>query len=97
MLTLGAQYGRTTWLRPEFRVGYRSLMSGQVGATVARFTGTTGGPFTLLGDDGSGGWLLVGFSLKGGTELSYAALEGDAELRDGEQRYNLRLAGRALF
>lgn len=97
MLTLGAQYGRTTWLRPEFRVGYRSLLSGQVGSTVARFTGTSGGPFTLLGDDGSGGWLLVGFSLKGGTELSYAALEGDAELRDGEQRYNLRIAGRALF
>lgn len=97
MLTLGAQYGRTSWLRPEFRVGYRSILSGQVGATVARFTGTTGGPFTLLSDDTSGGWLLVGFSLKGGTELSYAALEGDAELRDGEQRYNIRIAGRALF
>ena len=96
LLTLGAQYGRTTWLRPEIRFGYRSVLNGQIGSTVARFA-SGGSPFTLLANDDSGGWMVFGFSLKGGTELSYAALEGDAELRDGEQRYNLRLAGRAIF
>jgi hypothetical protein len=97
LVTIGAQYGRTSWVRPELRFGYRFIGSGSIGDTTAHFIGTTGSPFTLVAEDDSGGWAVVGFSIKGGTELSYAAVEGDAEIRDGEQRYNLRLAGRAMF
>ena len=95
IMVLGGQWGRDTWLRPELRGGYRRIFSGQVGDTVAAFAG--GNPFTLAASDDKGGWLTVGFSLKGGTALSYVALEGDADVRDGEQRYDLRLAGRSIF
>jgi len=39
----------------------------------------------------------VGFSIKGGTQYSYIALEGDANFRSGEQEYDLRIAGRSMF
>ena len=45
----------------------------------------------------SGGWVTAGFSLKSGTQFSYVALEGDADFRHGEQRYDLRVAGRSMF
>ena len=32
-----------------------------------------------------------------GTSMSYVALEGEVEAADGEDRYNLRLAGRMMF
>lgn len=97
IMVLGAQWGRTTWLRTEFRAGYRSIISGQVGDTTARFINATGTPFTLTPDNSNTGFVVLGFSLRGGTELSYVAVEGDAELGDGEQRFNVRLAGRAMF
>ena len=95
IMVLGGQWGRDTWLRPEIRAGYRHIFSGTVGDTVASFTG--GNPFILSTGDDKGGWLTVGFSVKGGTSLSYVAVEGDADFRDGEQRYDLRLAGRSMF
>jgi outer membrane autotransporter protein len=95
IVTLGGQWGRDTWFRPEIRGGYRHIFSGQLGDTVANFSG--GAPFTLTGANDTGGWATVGFSLKGGTALSYVAIEGDMDFRDGEQRYDLRLAGRSLF
>ncbi|MGA0603759.1 autotransporter outer membrane beta-barrel domain-containing protein [Caulobacter sp. KR2-114] len=96
IVTLGTQFGRTTWLRPEIRGGYRRIFSGDMGDTTARFTSSST-PFTLTGAPDTGGWFTVGFSLKGGTNLSYLALEGDADFRDGEQRYNLFLSGRSMF
>ena len=95
VVTLGAQWGRSTWLRSEVRFGYREIFSSNVGETTANFTGGT--PFTLLGDPMSGGWVTAGFSLKSGTQFSYVALEGDADFRHGEQRYDLRVAGRSMF
>ena len=96
ILTLGTQFGRDTWLRPEIRGGYRKIFSGDLGDTTAQFTSSTT-PFTLGGAADTGGWFTVGFSLKGGTNLSYLAIEGDADFRDGEQRYDLFLSGRSMF
>jgi len=96
ILTLGTQFGRDTWLRPEIRGGYRKIFSGNLGDTTAQFTSSTT-PFTLSGAPDTGGWFTVGFSLKGGTNLSYLAIEGDADFRDGEQRYDLFLSGRSMF
>ena len=77
------------------RAGYRDIFSGEVGDTVANFE--NGSPFALAADPDRGGWGTVGFSIKGGTPLSYVALEGDADFRSGEQRYDLRVAGRSMF
>jgi predicted ribosomally synthesized peptide with SipW-like signal peptide len=95
IMVLGRQYGGDTWLRPEIRFGYREIISGEVGDTVASFAGGT--PFTLSPDNDKGGWAVIGFSIKGGTQYSYIALEGDAEFRSGEQEYDLRIAGRSMF
>jgi len=94
-MTLGRQWGRAAWFRTEVRFGYRQVIDGDVGDTTANFLGGT--PFTLLGDPDRGGWATVGFSLKTGSEFSYLALEGDADFRRGEQRYDLRVAGRSVF
>ncbi|HEX7759123.1 MAG TPA: autotransporter domain-containing protein [Caulobacteraceae bacterium] len=96
IVTLGTQFGRDTWLRPEIRGGYRRIFSGDLGDTVAQFTSSST-PFTLGGAPDTGGWYTVGFSLKGGTNLSYLAIEGDADFRSGEQRYDLFLSGRSMF
>jgi len=95
IMTLGRQWGRASWLRTEVRFGYRAVIDGTVGDTTANFLNGT--PFTLVGDPDKGGWATVGFSLKTGSEFSYLALEGDADLRRGEQRYDLRVAGRSVF
>ena len=95
IMTLGRQWGRAAWFRTEVRFGYRAVIDGSVGDTTANFLNGT--PFTLVGDPDKGGWATVGFSLKTGSEFSYLALEGDADLRRGEQRYDLRVAGRSVF
>jgi hypothetical protein len=95
LMVLGRQWGRTSWFRSEIRLGYREVFSGQVGVTTATFADGT--PFTLVGDPEKGGWATVGFSLKSGSEFSYFALEGDADFRSGQRRYDLRVAGRSVF
>jgi hypothetical protein len=95
IMVFGRQWGTTQWLRAEVRGGYREIFAGDVGDTTASFTG--GSPFTLVADPDTGGWATVGFSLKAGTQFSYLALEGDADFRAGEQRYDLRVAGRSMF
>ena len=94
-LAVGTQWGKSQWLRTEFRGGYREVFSGDVGDTTANFTG--GSAFTLSPDADTGGWATFGFSIKGGSQYSYLALEGDADFRSGEQRYDVRLAGRSIF
>ena len=75
--------------------GYREVFAGDVGDTVANFTG--GSVFSLAPDDQKGGWATVGLSLKGGSQYSYIALEGDADFRSGERVYDIRIAGRSIF
>ena len=95
LMVLGRQWGRAAWFRSEVRFGYREVISGEVGDVTANFQDGT--PFTVAGDPDKGGWATVGFSLKSGSEFSYLALEGDADFRKGEQRYDLRVAGRSVF
>ncbi|HEY1449051.1 MAG TPA: autotransporter outer membrane beta-barrel domain-containing protein [Caulobacteraceae bacterium] len=95
LMVLGRQWGRASWFRTELRLGYREVFDGSVGNTTANFIDGT--PFTLAGDPEKGGWATVGFSLKSGSQFSYFALEGDADFRKGQQRYDLRVAGRSVF
>ncbi|ATQ41671.1 autotransporter outer membrane beta-barrel domain-containing protein [Caulobacter mirabilis] len=94
-LAFGATFGRDLWWRPEVRVGYRQHLAGEVGDTVFRFVG--GQPVTLVATEPGDGAVVIGLSLKAGTAMSYVALEGEYESADGEDRYNLQLAGRVMF
>ena len=95
VMVLGTQFGKAQWLRSEVRGGFREVFSGDIGDTVASFSG--GNPFSLAPDADRGGWATFGVSLKSGSQYSYIALEGDADFRPGEQRYDIRLAGRSIF
>jgi hypothetical protein len=95
VLVLGTQFGKAQWLRSEIQAGYREVFSGEIGDTVANFSG--GSAFSLAPDSDAGGWATIGISLKGGSQYSYLALEGNADFRSGEQRYDLRIAGRSIF
>jgi hypothetical protein len=95
LLTVGTQYGHDAWFRPEIFGGYRQVFFGNIASTTAAFTG--GNPFTLSPGDINGGWIVAGFSLKAGTPLSYVAIQGEADLKNNEQRYNIYLSGRAMF
>jgi hypothetical protein len=94
-VVFGADFGKNVWWRPEVRVGYRQTLAGSVGDTVARFKG--GNPFTLAALDDKDGALTAGFAFRAGTPMSYLALEGGVESTKKQKRYNLRLAGRAMF
>ena len=96
ILTAGAQFGHDIWFRPEIFGGYREVAFGQIASTTAAFSGG-GLPFTLAPGDQRGGWVVAGFSLKAGTPLSYVAIEGEADLKQNEQRYDVYLSGRAMF
>jgi outer membrane autotransporter protein len=94
-VVIGADYGREVWWRPELTLGYRDVVSGQVGDTVANFEG--GDPFTLAASDPKGGAMIVGLALKAGTPMSYVAAEFQMERFRHEQRYNALLSGRVMF
>lgn len=94
-VVIGADYGREVWWRPELTLGYRDVVSGQVGDTTANFEG--GAPFTLAASDPKGGAAIVGFALKAGTPMSYVAAEIQMERFRHEQRYNALLSGRVMF
>jgi hypothetical protein len=94
-LVLGADFGKNVWWRPEVRVGYRQTLAGSMGDTVASFQG--GNPFTLAALNDKDGAVTAGFALRAGTPMSYLALEGGVEATKKQKRYNLRLAGRAMF
>lgn len=94
-IAFGATFGRELWWRPELRLGYRANLGGDIGATVFRFTG--GQLVSLTPDEASSGAAIIGLSLKAGTPMSYVAIEGQYEATDGEDRYNLQLAGRMMF
>ncbi|SFK52059.1 autotransporter domain-containing protein [Caulobacter sp. UNC279MFTsu5.1] len=95
-VVFGADYGRDLWWRPEVRVGYRQLLAGEIGDTVAQYTGG-GTPFTLAAANDKDGAVTLGFALRAGTPMSYLALEANAEAAKKQKRYNLKLTGRAMF
>jgi hypothetical protein len=94
-VTFGAQYGHDVWFRPEVFGGYRQVFFGDIASTTAAFTG--GNPFTLSPGNLNGGWLVAGFSLKAGTQLSYVSISGEADLKNNEQVYDVYLSGRTMF
>jgi hypothetical protein len=95
MVSFGAEFGRDSWWRPELRLGYRQRLAGKLGDTITHYNG--GVSFTTSGGDASSGAVVLGFSLKAGTPMSYLALEGDSETSSEEIRYLLRLVGRVMF
>lgn len=94
-LAIGATFGRDLWWRPEMRIGYRQHLAGEVGDTVFAFQG--GDKVTLIATEPGDGAMIIGLSLKAGTAMSYVAVEGEYEVTDEEDRYNLQLAGRMMF
>jgi len=94
-VVVGADFGKNVWWRPELRVGYRQTLAGSVGDTVAAFKG--GNPFTLAALNDKDGAITAGFALRAGTPMSYLGIEGGVEATKKQKRYNLRLAGRAMF
>jgi len=94
-VVFGADFGKNVWWRPEVRVGYRQTLAGSVGDTVAAFKG--GNPFTLAALNDKDGALTAGFALRAGTPMSYLGIEAGVESTKKQKRYNLRLAGRAMF
>ncbi|MDP1630890.1 MAG: autotransporter outer membrane beta-barrel domain-containing protein [Caulobacter sp.] len=94
-VAFGATFGRELWWRPEVRLGYRQNLSGEMGDTIFRFK--SGQLVTLPGSATTDGAVIFGLSLKAGTPMSYVAMEAEYETADGEDRYNLQLAGRMMF
>jgi hypothetical protein len=95
-VVFGADYGRDLWWRPEVRVGYRQLLAGEIGDTVAQYT-NGGTPFTLAAAGDKDGAVTLGLALRAGTPMSYLAIEANAEAAKKQKRYNLKLTGRAMF
>ena len=94
-VAFGATFGRELWWRPELRLGYRARLSGEIGQTQFRFK--NGQLVALVPDEGGTGAAIIGLSLKAGTPMSYVAIEGTYEASDGQDVYNLQLAGRMMF
>lgn len=94
-VAFGATFGRELWWRPELRLGYRAHLGGEMGQTVFRFK--NGQLVALDPDEMSDGAAIIGLSLKAGTPMSYVAIEGQYEAQDGQDVYNLQLAGRMMF
>jgi hypothetical protein len=95
-VAFGATFGRDLWWRPEVRLGYRQLISGEMGVLTARFKGG-GAPFPLPGQAADGSAAVLALALKAGTAMSYVAVQGELEALDSETRFNLRLEGRMMF
>jgi outer membrane autotransporter protein len=91
-IVFGANFGRDVWFRPEVRVGYRQS---QLGDTIAQFAGGT--PFTTAASAQEEGAMTLNIALRSGTPMSYVAIEGGAEARKKQKRYNVRLSGRVMF
>jgi outer membrane autotransporter protein len=94
-LAFGATFGRELWWRPEVRFGYRQHLAGEMGDTVFNFK--NGQPVALPASASGDGTVVVGLSFKAGTPMSYVAMEAEYEASDGEDQYNLQLAGRMMF
>ena len=89
-------FGKDTdsgWMRVELEGGYRSILSGSLGKTRARFEG--GETFTLTPEDRDSGW-LAGLRLIGGDRGMSLAGEVNAEDQLGKVglggRFSLQLA-----
>jgi hypothetical protein len=94
-VAFGAEFGRDFWWRPEVKVGFRQVLSGEIGDTTASFS--NGNPFTLAAMEAGDGAAIIGLAIRAGTPMSYLALEAEMERLKNEQRYNAKLTGRVMF
>ncbi|MEO8113007.1 MAG: autotransporter domain-containing protein, partial [Phenylobacterium sp.] len=95
-VALGAMFGDDVSWGPELLVGYRTVVSEQLGATTARFT-SGGDPFSLAADEVGGQGLAAHLSFKGENSGGGFALDLGTEMRDGLAVYDLRLAAHFQF
>ncbi len=94
-VTVGAEFGRDFWWRPEVKVGFRQILAGEIGDTTFNFPG--GAPVTLAAMSSEDGAAIVGLAIKAGTPMSYLAAELEMERVRNEQRYKALLSGRVMF
>jgi len=85
----GGKETDSSWMRVELEGGYRSILSGSVGKTRARFEG--GETFTLTPEDRESGW-LAGLRLMGGDRGMSLAGEINAEDQLGKVGIGGRLS-----
>jgi uncharacterized protein with beta-barrel porin domain len=88
------QDGRGGWLRIEAEGGRRQILSGELGATTARFTG--GSDFTLTPESRSDGW-TGRLRLVGGTSRFRFGGEVGAEEQQGRAAVSGRLTLHSSF
>jgi hypothetical protein len=79
----------SSWLRFELEGGWRQILSGSVGDTVASFG--DGDPFTLSAEKRTSGWRGAVRALAGGSALTFA-LEANAEAQQDKVSLGGRLA-----
>jgi outer membrane autotransporter protein len=85
-INVAMSMGDNSWVKPEFRFGWRQNISVDPGETIARFA--SGGPdFTLTPGSIEGGGPLVGLRLNVGNELGMLTLSADAEMIEDYVRY----------
>jgi hypothetical protein len=95
-VALGAVYGQTRDWGPEVTLGYKGVVSQDLGLTNARFA-SGGDPFTLRPLDISGAGAAAHIALRGENGSGAFAVEGGAETRDSLTIYDLKLAGHIQF
>ena len=93
---MGALYGPDHSWGPEVLVGYKGVLSENLGVTTAQFV-AGGSPFTLSADNLSGQGAAARFSLRGENGSGGFSVETGAETRDGLNIYDLRLTGHVQF
>ena len=83
----GTGPGDTNWFRVESEGGWREIVGGSLGDTVAKFDGGTS--FTLTPEARASGWYARARAI-GGTEMFELGGELGAEQRDGNIAFSLR-------
>jgi hypothetical protein len=95
-VAVGALYGAQHDWGPEAMLGYKGVLSNNLGVTTARFV-SGGDAFTLRSNDVNGSGAAAHISLKGENGSGAFAIEAGAEERSGLSIYDLRLAGHIQF
>jgi hypothetical protein len=95
-VAVGALYGAQHDWGPEALLGYKGVLSNDLGVTTARFV-SGGDAFTLRSNDVNGSGAAAHLSLKGENGSGAFAIEAGAEERSGLSIYDLRLAGHIQF
>jgi hypothetical protein len=95
-LTAGAIYGPTRDWGPEVTLGYKGVVSSDLGATTAHFA-SGGQSFALIANDVNGQGAMAHVALRGENGSGAFSVEGGAEARDSLTIYDLKLAGHIQF